>query len=78
MQAFQLRQLFRMVNEAYARLRRPHLGWRADAMTGRVTRNRPGHDLNNTHVATIMQKPQAWERVTLEPIGDTGAQSAQP
>jgi UDP-3-O-[3-hydroxymyristoyl] N-acetylglucosamine deacetylase len=47
-------------------------------LIGRVTGHRPRHDLNNALVAAIMQQPQAWERVALEPNGSTGAQSAQP
>ena len=44
-------------------------------LIGRVTGHRPRHDLNNMLVSAIMQRPQAWERVTLEPAGDKGAQS---
>lgn len=47
-------------------------------LIGRVTGHRPRHDLNNMLVAAIMQRPQAWERVTLEPPRPTGAHSAQP
>lgn len=47
-------------------------------LIGRVTGHRPRHDLNNMLVAAIMQRPQAWERVTLEPPRHTGAQSSQP
>lgn len=38
-------------------------------LIGRVTGNRPRHDLNNMLVAAIMQRPEAWER--LVPDGDT-------
>ena len=44
-------------------------------LIGRVTGHRPRHDLHNRLVSAIMQRPQAWERVTLEPAGDKGAQS---
>ena len=47
-------------------------------LVGRVTGHRPRHDLNNMLVAAIMQRPQSWERVTLEPTRPTGAHSAQP
>jgi UDP-3-O-[3-hydroxymyristoyl] N-acetylglucosamine deacetylase len=35
-------------------------------LIGRVTGNRPRHDLNNMLVAAIMQMPEAWERVVPE------------
>jgi UDP-3-O-[3-hydroxymyristoyl] N-acetylglucosamine deacetylase len=47
-------------------------------LIGRVTGHRPRHDLNNMLVAAIMQRPQAWERIALEPARPTGAHSAQP
>ncbi len=47
-------------------------------LIGRVTGHRPRHDLNNALVAAVMLRPQAWERVTLEPPQHTGAQSAEP
>jgi UDP-3-O-[3-hydroxymyristoyl] N-acetylglucosamine deacetylase len=47
-------------------------------LIGRVTGHRPRHDLNNMLVRAIMQRPEAWEGVTLEPEMRTGAQSARP